>query len=105
MRFGAIVAVLALSAPMLWTGCAFADDPDQGGPPLYCSNSAPYRYQVQSADWNRWMGECYHLYDLLPRVRSPGQAFCAKLMSDHAGEFCYMTGSEIMSTCTNPYPY
>jgi hypothetical protein len=100
-----MVLALAMTAPIFWTGGASADDPNQGGAPLYCSNSAPYRYRVQSDEWNRWMGECYHLYEILPPGGKPAQSACAQLWSDRAGEFQYMTNSEVMNTCTNPYPY
>lgn len=107
MRIRTIVAVLAMTAPVMCTGSAFADDPNQGGPPLYCSNSAPYPVDQQNAHsrWNVWMADCYHAYEILPPGRRPSQSACSQVWDGGQGQFQIMTHDEFMGICANPYPY
>src|SRR5277367_1325387 len=107
MRIRTIVAALAMTTPILCTGSAFADDPSQGGPPLYCSNKVPYSVDQDHADsqWNVWMGDCYHAYEILPPGGQPSQAACSQVWDGGQGQFRLMTRSEFMGICANPYPY
>ena len=108
MRIGTLVGVLAMMAPVLWVEWASADDPNLAGPAMYCVNRSPYGPNDRSPVADAWVGECYHIYDVLPPTPSafqnPGQAQCAQSWQNHQNEFRAVLEGDFMYMCSDPFP-
>ena len=101
MRRAPYLFCLSLVMPLLSAPCAMADDPNQGGAPMYCRDGNPYLHD--DPHWESWMADCYGVYDHLPAAKD--SAACEQSWQDQSGGFAVMKHDEFMHICSNPWPY